>query len=366
MPKVSVILPCYNVGEYIERCLLSLVNQTLTDIEIICVNDKSTDNTWDIITQYSDKDKRIVAIDLPQNSGAAVARNAGLKIASGEYIGFVDPDDYVELNFFESLYNRAVQTNAHVTKGNVKMHIADQICVPELHNKVKQDITNFSSSFWSAIYKRDFLLKHNIRFPDEIRTSQDVVFLAHVILNVGVMSFVDDTFYHYFYQRPGSLDSPTLTHAKAQSKYNASLIILELIKNAHLDPLALQTFVKNHVVEHVMYNMSKKFENPDDEKQMFDLICDLYATYFNTRHGRKYFSHNQLSYIKNKDYKKYIRHKQLCGRRRYCLFGFIPLIRIDKYSDATFVFFSEFIPLFKISNKRIYLFNIVLLLKIKE
>lgn len=107
--KVSVIVPVYNVEKYLRECLNSLVNQTLKEIEIICINDGSEDSSLEILNEYASKDSRFVIIN-QENSGQSVARNKGLDVAKGEYIGFVDSDDWVDLNFFENLYSEAVKT----------------------------------------------------------------------------------------------------------------------------------------------------------------------------------------------------------------------------------------------------------------
>ena len=112
MIKVSVIVPCYNTEKYLSKCLDSLVNQTLKEIEIVCVNDGSTDNTLSILREYESKYKdKIVIIDKP-NEGTWDTRWAGIKKARGEYIGFIDSDDYVSPNFASKLYNAARKTNA--------------------------------------------------------------------------------------------------------------------------------------------------------------------------------------------------------------------------------------------------------------
>ena len=115
--KVSVLVPIYNVQDFLPECLDSLVNQTLKEIEIICINDGSTDNSLDIIKQYAKKEKRIVIID-KKNSGYGDSMNQGLKKATGEYIGIVESDDFIELNAFESLYNIAKKNNVEAVKSN--------------------------------------------------------------------------------------------------------------------------------------------------------------------------------------------------------------------------------------------------------
>ena len=111
MPKVSVIIPVFNTEKYLRKCLNSVCNQTLKDIEIICVNDSSTDDSLEILKEYAAKDERIKLINFIENKGAAAARNAGIDIARGEYIGFVDCDDYIDLDFYEKLYSKAIELN---------------------------------------------------------------------------------------------------------------------------------------------------------------------------------------------------------------------------------------------------------------
>ena len=117
MPKVSVIIPVFNTEKYLTKCLDSVCNQTLSDIEIICVDDCSTDNSLNILKEYASKDNRIKLIEFKENKGAAVARNTGIIEAKGEYVGFIDSDDYVDLDFYEKLYNIGVCENADISKG---------------------------------------------------------------------------------------------------------------------------------------------------------------------------------------------------------------------------------------------------------
>ena len=117
MPKVSIIVPIFNAEKYIEKCLNTLVNQTLQDIEIICVNDGSTDHSMDPVKKLAAEDTRIKIIEQAhQKQGAA--RNNGMKIASGEYLGFVDADDWVDVDFFEKLYNAAQAYKVDIALAN--------------------------------------------------------------------------------------------------------------------------------------------------------------------------------------------------------------------------------------------------------
>ena len=129
-PKVSVIIPVYNVEKYLRECLDSVVNQTLREIEIICVDDGSTDSSLDILKEYASKDNRITVIG-QQNLHAGVARNAGLAVARGEYLSFLDSDDFFELNMLAEMYNTAKKDGSDTV-----------ICGNYVYNDTKKQITD--------------------------------------------------------------------------------------------------------------------------------------------------------------------------------------------------------------------------------
>ena len=204
MPKVSVIIPVYNTAKYLRKCLDSVINQTLKDIEIICINDGSSDNSIEILREYKQKDSRIIIID-KENEGAGIARNKGLDIAQGEYLGFVDSDDYVDLNFFEKLYNKAKESNYDIVKGNYVVVLEDgEINKTNEIKKIKKEIKyskipyeSFCSSWWSAIYKTSMIDKYNIRFS-QIRQKEDIPFLYNSICVAECFAVIDAVKYYYF------------------------------------------------------------------------------------------------------------------------------------------------------------------------
>ena len=113
-PLISVIIPVFNTEKYLKECLNSLINQTLINIEIICINDASTDNSLNILCEYAEKDKRIKVIDLKINKRQGGARNEGLKVAGGEYIGFVDSDDWIDIKMYQRLYKKIIEEKADI------------------------------------------------------------------------------------------------------------------------------------------------------------------------------------------------------------------------------------------------------------
>lgn len=216
--KVSIIIPVYNVDKYLDKCIQSVLSQTLKEIEIFLIDDGSSDKSWQIIKKYAKRDKRITAIR-QENAGAAVARNRGLDLATGKYIGFVDSDDYIDPDYFEKLYNTAVKGRADIARAYVQSEITtsdgyqlshstegyDHYYNVSLKKKVLGNKLNLTSSNWLAIYKRSMLDKNKIRFVPEIRTGQDNIFNLHVSYFANKVTFVEDHTYYHMNRRDGSL-----------------------------------------------------------------------------------------------------------------------------------------------------------------
>ena len=175
MPKVSVIVPVYNVEKYLNECIDSILNQTLKDIEVICVNDGSTDDSLKILQDYAQKDNRIKIIN-KENSGYGASMNRGIQAASGEYIGIIESDDFVAPEMFEDLYNLAVKNHADIAKSNwydytTKYNQKQKFeqfnkdeTISVINIKEKPYILNTFPAVWSAIYKREFLLNEDLKF----------------------------------------------------------------------------------------------------------------------------------------------------------------------------------------------------------
>ena len=235
MSKVSVIIPIYNVEDYLIRCLDTLCNQTLKDIEIICVEDRSTDNSYEILKEYSYKDKRIKLIRLDVNSGAAVARNKGLEIATGEYLGFVDPDDSIDLNYYEELYKKAKESDYDIVKTRRKtIHQDGKITESNLNNTIKDFGRYFFSYEWTtAIYKKSLVIENKINFPIECRKAQDTVFLNRVVLVSKSLALIDNVYY-YYYKRDNSLNATQIPIENIQSALKSAEIQLKDLNNSEI------------------------------------------------------------------------------------------------------------------------------------
>lgn len=198
MLRISVIVPVYNTCSYLSKCLESLFSQTLCDIEIICVDDGSTDGSSDVLRDFAQKDSRLKVLKHERNKGAAAARNTGLAVARGEYLGFVDSDDYVSNDYFEKLYIVAKENTADIAKARYFYEKKDDIQKEDKYNiSIEENKYNFSINFTTAIYRHSIIKNNKIRFPDGITNYEDVVFLIMCVCCANKIKTIDSVYYHY-------------------------------------------------------------------------------------------------------------------------------------------------------------------------
>lgn len=224
MPKVSIVVPVYKVEKYIDRCVTSLVNQTIKDIEIILVDDGSPDACPALCDKWANRDQRIKIVH-KENGGLSSARNAGLRIAKGDYIGFVDSDDDVELDMYEKMYNQAKKYNVDFVMCdyqrvvNYKERYIKTLDIDEgyyskekiVHDIYHQLIMKSSIEYgpllsvWHCLYRADFLSTHHIEFDEEVRWSEDNIFSSFVgYFSQSFYYMKNEALYHY-YQNDGSI-----------------------------------------------------------------------------------------------------------------------------------------------------------------
>ena len=225
---VSIIVPVYNCEKYIDRCIKSLIGQTYKNLEIIIINDGSTDNSLEIIRKYEKKDTRIKLID-KNNEGVSVARNFGIKHANGKYLTFVDADDWLELNAIEIYHNVMLEYNVDVVRGNYYLNknaesIYKKGKMYEFSNKFfdskgiqekvvkrfllsKKSITNFVM----LLFIRTEIVKDIIHFNEHLFMMEDVAYYFELFQSINNIYFLDYPQYHYF----ENSDSAT----KSKNKY---------------------------------------------------------------------------------------------------------------------------------------------------
>ena len=205
---VSVIMPLYNVEKYIAQCLDSVVNQTYKNLEILCINDCTPDNSAEIVKQYASKDNRIKIIEHQCNKGASEARNTGIAAASGEYIYFIDSDDWIDLDYIEKMVNIAQNTDADiVVNKNILTEFSDKKSQFYKH-PLEQDIETNSyingheqihKIFWvnwNKLYKTSFMKNNNFKFP--VGAFHEDLFIQYVTFaKAQKIFYTEGSTYHY-------------------------------------------------------------------------------------------------------------------------------------------------------------------------
>ena len=239
-PLVSIIVPVYNVEKYLARCLDSLINQTFKDIEIICVNDGSPDNSLNILENYSKKDERIKIIS-QENKGLSAARNTGIKYANGEYIAFVDSDDWIDLNFYEKLYNAIIRTNCDIAVATIvrkkkyykkfRVHYTEEKIFNDFIEKIDICVKNFKNWYvMNKLYKNDLVKTHLF---EEGVYFEDVMWTANILKDSSNIVTVPNTNYYYF-ENPKSIVRSKQTQKKQQDRYNTEKNFLNFCKKNNI------------------------------------------------------------------------------------------------------------------------------------
>ena len=283
-PKVSIIIPVYNTEKYLRECLDSVIHQTLTDIEIICVNDGSTDGSGAILQEYAKKDTRITCIN-QSNGGYGSAMNTGFKQVTGQYIGIVEPDDFINPDMYLKLYQTAEKYQADMVKSNYtnffdlpndektpEPYINDWFTksrkCPDSPFKLTEcaDFLSFHPSVWSCIYRTDFIKKHNIDFQ-EIKGAgwADNLFQVKTFVLAKSIAYLDEAF--YFYRRKNKDDAKDLkdftipfkrieeirTWLKNQNITNQAICANLIKRELNYIQLALRSIDDSQLPEIVLY-----------------------------------------------------------------------------------------------------------------
>lgn len=275
--KVSIIVPVYNVEDYLSECLDSICNQTLKDIEIICINDGSSDNSLDILNEYSKKDKRISVIS-KENGGQGVARNLGITLANGEYIGFVDSDDWIEEDMFEKLYMKAHKNNLDFNMCRLSLFNEQ---TGEYDNSTwyyglkhfdsfnkdifeYSDVLNFLTSISvtpvNKIYKRSFLLNHDLKFAEDY-IFEDEAFFYSIIFKASKISLIKEELYYYRINRKNS----TVT----ETKNNKDIVDIYRIVRKYLINNGFEKFISIVDNKFLKSIFSRFYQSDENHRKLF-------------------------------------------------------------------------------------------------
>lgn len=245
MKKISVIIPIYNAEKYIKRCLDSICGQTYRNIEIICIDDGSSDNAGKILDEYAERDNRIV-IRHQFNHGESNARNKGLELATGDYIGFMDCDDWIEENMYETLIDYAEQDELDLVASswfkddevtsiaiNNKLPVSTEVIGRDelLEYIYKRDYYRGFAYMWNKLYKREVLIDDSgnlLKFDEQLRLGGDVLFLAETAVRVKRARYIDIAFYHYFQRNESGCHTKDLTKMRDWIKaYEKTIELME-------------------------------------------------------------------------------------------------------------------------------------------
>ncbi|MDR2646291.1 MAG: glycosyltransferase [Holosporaceae bacterium] len=241
MPHVSIIIPVYNAEKFLRRCLTSVVRQTLRNIEIICVNDGSTDDSRLLLEEFAAADDRIVVVH-QDNKGQGAARNFAMTIAKGEYIGFVDSDDWIELNYFEKLYTAAQKHNADLaccgitrrypsSRVRKKLYIKEEKLYRSPVEKYKITESPRKCYVYNKIYRKSELDAHEIRFPEGV-CFEDIAFSIRALYFLGSLVTVPGTTYYYWVNYKST--TRDMTDLKQQDLLQARLDFIEFSRKHHI------------------------------------------------------------------------------------------------------------------------------------
>ena len=271
--KVSVIVPVGNPGPYISRCVDSLMHQTLTDIEIIFVDDCGVDGSMDYVLSAAKEDSRVQIIKNEKNIGAGPSRNKGIQRAVGEYLSFVDADDFVEYDFLESLYRKAKENNSDIAKGSYDVrlnHGTNELCMEGLNinSSIQKSLTertplmnSFYATHWSAIYHAS-LFKESDVYYGETAVSEDSLFLLRVCAHARSLVIVQEARYHYVLRQDSSSNRMT---ESTLSEYGRGLHALmeTLVKTYAPDQYAIDYAAKKfrfYIYQHFQASLVPELE----------------------------------------------------------------------------------------------------------
>lgn len=310
-PKVSVIVPVYNVETYLRQCLNSIIGQTLHDIEIICVNDSSTDGSLRILEEYAAKDDRIQVVSQP-NKGAGAARNTGLALAKGKYLSFLDSDDFFETDMLEKAYQMAeadqadfvvYQSDQFHTEENEFRQVNWVVREKEIppynpfnHRQMTDNIFKvFVGWAWDKLYCRDFVVKNGLYFQEQ-RTSNDMLFVFSALVLAKRISVLREVLAH---QRRDAKDSLSKTRENSWDCFYYALIELRerLIKEGIYKEVERDYI--NYALHFSLWNYNTLSE-PTKSKLLEKLKMEWFDFLKITGKEQNYY-YNEKEYLQYKD-----------------------------------------------------------------
>lgn len=286
MVKVSVILPVYNVENYLEQCLDSVINQTLKDIEIICVNDGSTDNSLKILKEYAKKDNRFIILD-ENNQGAGISRKKGIDISKGEFIYLMDSDDYINNNLLELTYNSAIKHASDIVFFKARYYNEKIDYIHKYYNyydlfkepvnfeedsftwkEVKPLVFNSFVNIWTCIFNGNFLRNNDFYYPEKL-SFNDVPLHVQSIIKSKRISFVPEVLYHHKINITNSITAESHKNKKVFDFFKICKFLNSFLISEQLDEELKIEFIK-FKIEHYTSHLNRI--NDDVGKKFFNCV----------------------------------------------------------------------------------------------
>lgn len=288
MPKISVIVPAYNASGYIKKCLDSLVSQTLKDIEIIIVNDGSVDNTEAIIKKYMKKHSQIKYF-YKENGGQSSARNLGITYATGEFISFVDSDDYIELTMLEKMYNKIKESKLDVVICGINYTYDDRVekVYPFKENQTitQKDFILTNPCPWNKLYRKTLLEKNNFKFPEGI-IYEDLSLIPRVGIMTKKFGYVNECLYNYIIH-----DNSTMNINKYNPKINGIFTSLNLLYNHFEEKNKLEEYnneLEHIFIHHLLFNANLRFYSFKRYKEIKEISKIMHSKFPKWRKNETY------------------------------------------------------------------------------
>ena len=280
-PKISVVIPIYNVEVYLEQCLSSVVGQTYSNLEIICVDDGSTDRSGEILDRFAAEDDRIVVIHQP-NGGVSAARNTALDRCTGDFIGFVDGDDWLEPDMYETLIGNIIADDIDISAcgyfedvGGQARPVRNLLPVPECPTDMREFLKyiyirdkyrGVASYLWTRLFRRRFVVEEGLRFQPEISISEDQIFTAQCYVRARRSVYTAKTLYHYVQHAESAMHN-ILRRLDGLGSCAAFQTVIDLYEERDIDSAVID-YVKRFYVYHAyvllqmafQYNVADKIE----------------------------------------------------------------------------------------------------------
>lgn len=289
MPQISVIVPVYNAARYLHRCVDSILSQTFTDFELLLINDGSKDSSGTICDEYAAKDPR-VRVFHKENGGVSSARNLGLDNARGEWISFVDADDWVSESYLKNLINNSNEADLvfnYATRHDndvisIEKYPNQCINVSNLHIPLRYNDLIWHTSPWSKLFSKRLIEKSNLKFPLGMHIGEDAVFLFSYIFNCSYIRFICTCDYHY---RLDESESLTRRLNSFESEWNGFLKIKEVTDKLHKycqSDYELSQKIDWLTGSYLRRSLNALYHDCKDYKYRTDFLKDLdFSTYLN-------------------------------------------------------------------------------------